>query len=170
MMQLKKPTTYQEQLDILKSRGIIIDDPNQCIAVLETVNYYRFTAYFLPFKRSDGQYCENTQFSRVYRIYEFDRKLRSVLFAALEEVEIYLRAKLSYFYAHKYGAEGYMNDANFSSKHQAENSKKIWNARFPATNALRLSLITMKNMMVIFHCGLPSSYSRLVCCHGFTAT
>ena len=84
MMQLKKPTTYQEQLDILKSRGIIIDDPNQCIAVLETVNYYRFTAYFLPFKRSDGQYCENTQFSRVYRIYEFDRKLRSVLFAALE--------------------------------------------------------------------------------------
>ena len=50
MTQLKKPTTYQEQLDILKSRGIIIDDPNQCIAVLETVNYYRFTAYFLPFK------------------------------------------------------------------------------------------------------------------------
>ena len=124
MTQLKKPTTYQEQLDILKSRGIIIDDPNQCIAVLETVNYYRFTAYFLPFKRSDGQYCENTQFSRVYRIYEFDRKLRSVLFAALEEVEIYLRAKLSYFYAHKYGAEGYMNDANFSSKHQAEKFKE----------------------------------------------
>ena len=30
----------------------------------------------------------------------------------------------AYFYAHKYGAEGYMNDANFSSKHQAEKFKE----------------------------------------------
>lgn len=119
MAQLKKPTTYQEQLDILKSRGITINDPNQCIAVLETVNYYRFTAYFLPFKLSNGQYREGTQFGRVYRIYEFDRKLRSILFAALEEVEIFLRAKFSYFHVHKYGAEGYMDETNFSGKHQA---------------------------------------------------
>lgn len=119
MAQLKKPTTYQEQLDILKARGIIINDSNQCIAVLETVNYYRFTAYFLPFKLSDGQYREGTQFRRVYRIYEFDRKLRSILFAALEEVEIFLRAKFSYFHVHKYGAEGYMDETSFSGKHQA---------------------------------------------------
>ena len=83
MAQLKKPTTYQEQIALLKSRNIQIDDSVRCAAVLENVNYYRFTAYFLPFKQSDGLYREGTQFVQVYQIYEFDRKLRSVLFAAL---------------------------------------------------------------------------------------
>lgn len=120
MTQLKKPTTYQEQLDILKARNIVIDDPARCVAVLESVNYYRFTAYFLPFKQNDGSYLPDTRFQRVYRIYEFDRKLRGILLAALEEVEIYLRAKFAYFHAHKYGAEGYLDAANFSTHHQAE--------------------------------------------------
>ena len=104
MAQLKKPTTYQEQLDILQRRNIVIDDPDRCAAVLESINYYRFTAYFLPFKLKDGTYRSGTRFQRVYRIYEFDRKLRGVLFSALEEVEVYLRAKFAYFRAHKYGA------------------------------------------------------------------
>ena len=124
MTQLKKPTTYQEQLDILRNRNIIIDDPVRCTMVLESVNYYRFTAYFLPFKQKDGTYRDDTCFQRVYRIYEFDRKLRSVLFSALEEVEVYLRAKFAYFHAHKYGAEGYMDAANYSSHHQAEKFKE----------------------------------------------
>lgn len=124
MTQLKKPTTYQDQLAILQKRNIVIEDPARCVSVLESVNYYRFTAYFLPFKQKDGTYRAGTRFQRVYRIYEFDRKLRGILFTALEEVEVYLRAKFAYFHAHKYGAEGYMDAANYSSHHQAEKFKE----------------------------------------------
>lgn len=124
MPQLKAPTTYREQLDILKERNVIIEDPAHCVSVLEAVNYYRFTAYFLPFKQKDGSYRSGTRFQTVYRIYEFDRKLRGILLAALEEVEIYLRAKFAYFHAHKYGAEGYTDSANYSSHHQAEKFKE----------------------------------------------
>ena len=120
MAELKKPTTYQEQLNLLQERNIVIDDPTRCISVLESVNYYRFAAYFLPFKQEDNTYCSGTQFQRVYKIYEFDRKLRGILFVALEEVEIYLRAKFAYFHAHKYGAEGYKDVANYSAHHQVE--------------------------------------------------
>lgn len=120
MAQLKKPTTYQEQLDILRERKVIIDDPDYCAKVLESINYYRFTAYFLPFKKFDGNYCSGLRFKRVHRIYEFDRKLRSILFSALEEVEIYLRAKFAYYHAHQYGPEGYMCISNYSNLHQAE--------------------------------------------------
>lgn len=124
MAQLKQPTTYQEQIDLLKRRNIVIEDPERCAAALESVNYYRFTAYFLPFKLGDGCYQEGTRFARVYRIYEFDRKLRSLLFAALEEIETYLRAKIAYFHAHKYGAEGYLDASNFSPHHQAAKFKE----------------------------------------------
>lgn len=120
MLPLKKPTTYQEQLDILRKRNVTIDDVPRCTAILESVNYYRFTAYFLPFKQPDGMYRDGTNFYQVYRIYEFDRKLRNIIFSAIEEVEIYLRARFAYFHAHKYGAEGYMDPANFSSRHQVE--------------------------------------------------
>ena len=120
MAELKKPTTHQEQLDILRKRNVSVDDPAQCISVLESVSYYRLTAYLLPFKQSDGRYKQGTKFHTVYNIYEFDRKLRGVLFAALEEIETYLRSKFAYFHAHKYGAEGYMSPANYSDRHQAE--------------------------------------------------
>ena len=124
MTQLKAPTTYEQQLDILRGRNVLVDNSEKCLSVLESVNYYRFVAYFLPFKQSDGNYRDGTNFQTVYRIYEFDRKLRGILFAALEEVEIFIRAKLAYFHAHKYGAEGYLNADNFSKFHDAEKFKE----------------------------------------------
>jgi len=123
MVQLKKPTSYQEQLELLKKRNVIIDDPVRDITILEGISYYRITAYLLPFKQSDGCYRPGTQFRTIYRIYEFDRKLRGVLIAALEEVEIFLRTKFAYYHAHKYGAEGYMNADNYSKFHNEEKFK-----------------------------------------------
>ena len=114
---MKSPTTYEEQLERLVSRGVVIEDEERCKKVLEDVNYYRLTAYFLPFKMSDGNYIKGTSFLRVYEIYEFDRKLRRALFTALEDVEISLRAKFAYYHAHKYGAAGYLDPASFSAKH-----------------------------------------------------
>jgi abortive infection bacteriophage resistance protein len=44
---LKKPTTYAEQLQILKKRNLDISDDYECIDYLERVNYYRFSvSYF----------------------------------------------------------------------------------------------------------------------------
>ena len=123
-MELKKPTTYQEQLEILQNRNVIVADAEISKAVLERVGYYRLTAYLLPFKRADGSYNSGTNLDKVYRIYEFDRKLRGILISALEEVEIFLRSKLSYYHAHKYGPEGYMDPMNYSQAHKAEKFKE----------------------------------------------
>lgn len=112
----KPPLKYEEQLEKLKKRGCIINDDKKCISILESVNYYRLSAYFLPFKLDNGNYKEGLSFERVFSIYEFDRKLHGILFNALEETEIFLRSKIAYFHAHKYGALGYMDKSNFSVK------------------------------------------------------
>lgn len=112
----KPPLKYEEQLEKLKKRGCIINDDKKCISILESVNYYRLSAYFLPFKLDNGNYEEGLSFERVFSIYEFDRKLHGILFNALEETEIFFRSKIAYFHAHKYGALGYMDKANFSVK------------------------------------------------------
>lgn len=121
--EIKKPTTYGEQIEKLKSRGCFISDEVFCKETLKSINYYRLMAYFLPFKDGDG-YAKDTSFHRVYRIYEFDRKLRAILFSAVEEVEIYLRARFAYFHAHQYGATGYLDPGNFSERHNAEKFKQ----------------------------------------------
>ena len=112
----KPPLKYEEQLEKLKKRGCIINDDKKCISILESINYYRLSAYFLPFKLDNGNYEEGLSFERVFSIYEFDRKLHGILFNALEETEIFLRSKIAYFHAHKYGALGYMDKSNFSVK------------------------------------------------------
>lgn len=122
---LKQPTTYDEQVLILKKRGCIISDEAFCKRKLEEINYYRLTAYFLPFKQPDGNYRKGTSFHSVYRIYEFDRKLRGILFSAIEEVEVFLRSRFSYDHAHHFGPDGYLDAGNFSEKHDKDKFRQM---------------------------------------------
>jgi len=48
---IKKPKTFDEQLQILKNRIMKIDDDKEAINLLKTTNYYRLTAYALQFKK-----------------------------------------------------------------------------------------------------------------------
>lgn len=120
MREVKKYTTYKEQIDKLESRGCLIDNYAECEDVLRNVGYYRLSAYFLPFKGEDGKYTEGLSFDRIYGIYEFDSHLRSILFSAIEEIEISFRARLSYFHSGKYGPLGYLDPSTFNSKHNVQ--------------------------------------------------
>lgn len=114
---LKQPATYTQQLEKLREHGCEISDNAFCEEVLARISYYRLTAYFLPFRTAGGKYKSGISFEKVYNLYEFDRKLRRLIFSVIEELEVYLRAQLSYYHAHKYGADGYLNPANFNSRH-----------------------------------------------------
>jgi abortive infection bacteriophage resistance protein len=117
---VKQATTYEQQLTKMIARGCKVDDEQTCKNTLALVNYYRFSAYFLPFKKVDGTYIDGTNFESVFRIYEFDRKIRGILFSALEKIEIFLRSNLAYYHAHNYGPLGYMDTQNYNSKHKHE--------------------------------------------------
>lgn len=111
---LKPPTTFEEQVEILCKRGLHVEDKAFAIDVISKVNYYRFTAYLLPFKKySENCYKEGATFNNIYRTYEFDQRLRNVILSAIEPIEILLRTKLAYYHSHEYGAEGYMSPDNF---------------------------------------------------------
>lgn len=116
-MEVKEPKSFDEQLNILKERGCIIGDENYAIQVLKHLNYYRLSAYLLPYKRNDGKYASGTTFNTIHRTYEFDRKLRNLLFMIIEEIELTLRTQLSYYHAHNHGALGYMDEGNYNNKH-----------------------------------------------------
>lgn len=115
---IKKPKTYDQQIEILKAKNISISDEAKARSFLNRVNYYRFSGYFLPFQ-ANGHHSlfPDISFDRLQAIYEFDGQLRNLITGVVDKIEIYLRAQFAYYHASKYGEEGYMNASNYNSRH-----------------------------------------------------
>ena len=121
-MEMRKAATYEQQVEMIRDKGFIVydDEINDCISFLKKVNYYRFSSYFLPFMKEDKSFVRGVSFFRLQRIYEFDSRLRSLIFEIIEDVEVYLRTQLAYYISQKYGAFGHLGDAMYSQKHNAQ--------------------------------------------------
>ena len=66
---LKPPKTFEEQLEILNNHGLIIEDKEIALTILSKINYYRFSAYLLPFRNEKTKkYQESVTFTKIYRI------------------------------------------------------------------------------------------------------
>ena len=119
MRYLKPAKTFQEQIDILKDRGLLIDDEPNASDILQNISYYRLSAYFLPFQSAHNIFKEKTNFLDIVRLYEFDRHLRDMLWDAIESIEVSVRTQITYHFAHTYGPFGYAQSINFhpSFKH-----------------------------------------------------
>ncbi len=116
MISIKPPKTFDEQIEILKSRGLMIEDEEYAKFILSNVNYYRFTAYLLPFKNEDDTYKEGITFKKISLIYNFDRELRALLIEILSSIEISFRTYIAYTIAMNHGALGYLQRNNFKDE------------------------------------------------------
>lgn len=114
----KLPKTFDEQIEILVSRGLEIPDYTRTARHLSCISYYRLSAYMLPFKqwqegiRTDN-FKENTNWNQIYNLYVYDRKLRLLIFDAIEKLEITIRTQIIYQLSHKYGSHWQDNSAIF---------------------------------------------------------
>ncbi len=113
---MKAPTTFQEQVDILKKRGLLIQDESKALHVLSKVNYYRLSAYWLTYQ-AGTRFVAGTSFDGIYSLYEFDRNLRSLLLSCLEAIEVGFRTQIAYTIAHAYGPLGHVDSRNFENPH-----------------------------------------------------
>ena len=44
----KPPLTYEAQLQLLKSRGLLIEDEEKALHTLQVISYYRLSGYWYP--------------------------------------------------------------------------------------------------------------------------
>ena len=114
MDSLKPPKTFQEQLALLETRDMVVDDQEKALRALQQLNYYRLTGYAYQYKRSKGErYKAGTTFEHILQLYSFDQELRRVLYKYLEIIEIYARTQIAYHFAHLYGGDGHYDGNNF---------------------------------------------------------
>lgn len=126
----KPATTHEEQVELLRSRGMIFPDKEKACFYLKHINYYRLGAYWLPFEIDPVHHTfkDGTNFETVLALYNFDRSLRLLVMDAIERVEISARTSWTYHMGHTYGTHAHLikNIAYNAVRHEQyiENMKK----------------------------------------------
>jgi abortive infection bacteriophage resistance protein len=117
----KIPFTYNQHLDLLKSRGLIINNPDAELKFLRQVNYYRFTAYCIPFQHPHDVFLPGTTFETIEGLYRLDEELRLHILGMLSPIEIYLRTQMAYELSHGWGTFAHYEPSMFQNEddHQA---------------------------------------------------
>lgn len=103
MKYTKRPLNFHEQIELLASRGLVIKNPAEAVAFLNQVNYYRLSAYRLPFENAPHSFTPGTRFEQIRGLYGLDRKLRLLIMEAIECIEIAARTAVAYRISHRYG-------------------------------------------------------------------
>lgn len=100
----KPPTTIQQQIDLLKNRGLTITNETLAAAYLSNISYYRLGEYWYVMQSDKEQHIfkPNSNFNDVVSLYNFDAELRILLFDVIEKIEISLRTKLTYLLSHEF--------------------------------------------------------------------
>jgi len=111
-MRFEKPAcTTERHCEILRERGLIIEDAEKAKRYLDQIGYYRLTGYMYPFQSRDGdhQFKNDITFQLIVEHYLFDKKLRLLLLDAIERIEISIRSKICNVMCLAYGAHWYMD-------------------------------------------------------------
>ena len=106
--------TIDEQVENLKSNGLIVEDEDYAKKILNDISYFRLIkAYSLNLKAKNGKYGDKVTFEQIVELYLFNANFRQIIFPQIEKIEINVRCRIANYFAEKYGVLGYLEADNF---------------------------------------------------------
>lgn len=117
-MGMKTFKTLDEQIAILRNRGLVVNDEEKTKAILLRENYFFISGYRHLFMKSwkDTDFIPGTTFEELYAMFVFDRRVRNIFFKNLLIVENNIKSLISYQLSKKYGfkEKEYLDPKNYS--------------------------------------------------------
>ena len=105
----RKAKLIDQQLDLLRKRGMLISSPDKASNALLEIGWYRLSMYWFPFERrypdllsEDHHFVAHTRFEDAMMLYAFDFKMRNLLIRMLERIETSFRTFLIYNVSNRY--------------------------------------------------------------------
>lgn len=107
---LKRATDYKRQIELLRSRGVLITDEQKAEEHLSDIGYYRLGFYIFPFektypelgKKRDHGVKPGTKLEDVVAFYYYNVDLRNILNKYLSRIEVAIRTTFIYELSNKY--------------------------------------------------------------------
>lgn len=119
LMHYHKPTIpVKDQIQLLKSRGLLMGDESLAEHYLNNISYYRLAGYWWPMQadKVNHLFKTNSRFEDVVALYSFDSELRLLLFNAIKRIEIGLRTRMINHLAHEVDPWWFENPLIFKNK------------------------------------------------------
>lgn len=106
--------TYDEQIEILKQRGLQLEDES-AKKILAYENYYKLiNGYKCLFWESSTQtFKEGTTLNEIYNLYRFDRDLKGLLFRNILQMENTIKSNIAYVFSKNHGHKDFLRVDNF---------------------------------------------------------
>lgn len=133
----KRATTYSEQIRLLRSRGVIINDVSKAEEYLSDIGYYRLGFYIHPFEqtyplldvRRRHDVRTGTTIEDIVAFYYYNMDLRNILNKYLSRIEIAIRTTIVYELSNKYSTNPfwYVDDTIVNSTFVSDFRNKIYN-------------------------------------------
>lgn len=120
-----------ELVNLLKSRGLLVYNPELAAKYVENIGYYRLSAYMYPLllkPKTDHRYKAGASFDQVLMLYRFDKKLRVLIFNEIEKIEIAVHSVLKQTLP--FGALKHLQQYKKYAIEEMRGSK-IWTSYFP---------------------------------------
>lgn len=110
--------TIDEQIEILKSKGLTFDNIKNANNILINNNYYYlingYKDIFIDKNSNKEKFINNTTFEEVYNLYEFDRNIRIIFLEYILLIERRIDSYISYEFSKQYGHKNYLVPNNFN--------------------------------------------------------
>ncbi len=114
----KEFKNLSEQIEIMKSKGLTINDENTARVILLRENYFFINGYRHLFMKSNNnrRFIEGSTFDELYSLFTFDRRFRNIIFKNILIIENNMKSIISYQLSKKYGyrEKDYLKPENFS--------------------------------------------------------
>ena len=81
----------------MQSRGLTIADTDKAEKYIDSIGYYRLSAYMYPLlqtPKEQHRYKQGATFDQVMMLYRFDKKLRLLIFNEIEKIEVAVRSAI----------------------------------------------------------------------------
>ncbi|MCI8547900.1 MAG: Abi family protein [Bacilli bacterium] len=118
----------EEQIEILKNKGLKINNESYAKDVLLRENYFFLNGYryLFMYSNTDKRFLENTTFEELYSMFLFDRNIRNIIFKNLLIIENNLKSIISYQLSKKYGYKerDYLKEKNFTRRPEKKKQVK----------------------------------------------
>ena len=112
-MAIKEYKTIDEQIALLRSRGLAIADEELARDFLLRNNYYRISGYSLTL-RSHDVFSKNASFQNIVDIYCFDHEFRHILLQYIEKIEVAVKSVYTHEFTRRHGPTGYLDVGHFT--------------------------------------------------------
>lgn len=118
---MKEFYTYQQQIQKLKEKGLIIKDEYSAINFLKLEGYYNVINGYSPIFKIKKVFYNGTTFEEICNLFAFDKELRSIVYKHTSSIESHIKALIAHEFSRVHGVDEktYLSPSSFTPNKSA---------------------------------------------------